>query len=328
VVAGGDAGVVAVTDRPELAGPVRSPRVYRVVHRTEYRYDEEVTASYGRACLTPRDAPGQWTRASRLDVSPAPDLVTESEDFFGNRSSYVELHAPHRSLAVTATSEVVIDRPVVDLAAADGWTWERARAAIATWPPSAPAAPISPVEVDPIAARQFVLPSPQAGFSDGVTPFAAATFLPGRPVGEAVRALVARIHADFRYRPGATTVTTPLGEVLRRREGVCQDFAHLTVACLRRVGLPARYVSGYLETRPPPGRPKLQGADASHAWASVLLPGLGWVDLDPTNDRLVDDEYVVTAWGRDYSDVPPLKGVIFTESTRSTLTVAVDVTRI
>jgi transglutaminase-like putative cysteine protease len=135
------------------------------------------------------------------------------------------------------------------------------------------------------------------------------------------------VHADVRYAPGTTSVSTPLDDVLTRRQGVCQDFAHLTVACLRAVGLPARYVSGYLETRPPPGRPRLQGADASHAWVSVLLPEFGWVDLDPTNDRVVDDDYVVTAWGRDYSDVPPLKGVIFTEGSRSTMTVGVDVTR-
>jgi transglutaminase-like putative cysteine protease len=153
-------------------------------------------------------------------------------------------------------------------------------------------------------------------------------FTPGRPVGEAVRALVSRIHDEFAYRPGVTSVTTPLRDVLIRREGVCQDFAHLAVACLRCVGLPARYVSGYLETQPPPGKPKLQGADASHAWASVLLPELGWVDVDPTNDRIVDDDYVVTAWGRDYTDVPPLKGVIFTESKKSRLKVAVDVIRI
>jgi len=301
----------------------RGSRAYRVVHRTEYRYDDEVTASYGRAHLTPRDVPGQWTRASRVDVVPTPDLLTEAEDFFGNRSAYVEVHTPHERLTVTATSEVVIDRPVADLTGIGTGTWEQAGPAV-----TRPRADRDGADTDPIAARGFVLPSPRVGFGDGVAAFAAGTFTPGRPVGEAVRSLVSRIHAEFAYRPGTTSVTTPLAEVLTRREGVCQDFAHLTVACLRWAGLPARYVSGYLETRPPPGKPKLQGADASHAWASVLLPDLGWVDVDPTNDRVVDDDYVVTAWGRDYTDIPPLKGVIFTESTSSKLTVAVDVVRL
>ena len=158
-----------------------------------------------------------------------------------------------------------------------------------------------------------------------VRDFAAEIFTPARPVGLAVRDLVARIHSEFVYRAGVTSVNTTLAEVLALREGVCQDFAHLAVGVLRSIGLPARYVSGYLETRPPPGTPKLVGADASHAWVSVLLPGLGWVDVDPTNDKVVDDSYVVTAWGRDYADVPPLKGVIYTESKKSRLSVAVDV---
>ena len=149
---------------------------------------------------------------------------------------------------------------------------------------------------------------------------------PGRPLGTTLRELVHAIHSGFAYRSGATTVTTTLAEVLARREGVCQDFAHLAVAALRWAGLPARYVSGYVETRPPPGQPRLQGVDASHAWVSVFVPEVGWVDLDPTNDQVVDGQYVVTAWGRDYTDVPPLKGVIFTEGRRSTLDVAVDVT--
>ena len=151
---------------------------------------------------------------------------------------------------------------------------------------------------------------------------------PGRPLGATLRHLVSTIYHDFTYRSGATTVSTSLDDVLIRREGVCQDFAHLAVAVLRRAGLPARYVSGYLETVPPPGQPKLQGVDASHAWASVLVPELGWVDLDPTNNQVVDAGYVVTAWGRDYTDVPPLKGVIFTEGANSTLRVAVDVIRL
>lgn len=286
-------------------------RRYDVVHRTVYRYDDDVTASYGRAYLVPRDTPWQWREAFTVDVRPAPVTVTESSDFYGNRCLYLEVHAAHRELVVTAASRVRVARPAVDLAVLSGWTWERAAAAAA--------------ELDDVQARDFRLPSAQVGVEPPVRAYAAGTFTPDRPVGEAVRELVARIHRDFAYTPGVTSVTTTMPQVLAARAGVCQDFAHLAVACLRGVGLPARYVSGYLETQPPPGRPKLRGADASHAWASVLLPELGWVDVDPTNDRVVDESYVVTAWGRDYTDVPPVKGVIFTESTRSTLHVAVDV---
>jgi len=178
-----------------------------------------------------------------------------------------------------------------------------------------------------VLARGFLLPSPQVTLSAQVRDYAAGAFTRGRDLPEALRDLVHRIHVDFSYTAGVTSVSTTLAEVLERREGVCQDFAQLAVACLRCAGLPARYVSGYLETRPPGDKPRLQGSDASHAWASVLLPELGWVDIDPTNDRFVDDSFIVTAWGRDYTDVPPLKGVIFTESTERTLSVAVDVLR-
>jgi transglutaminase-like putative cysteine protease len=297
-----------------------SGRRYRVSHRTVYSYDDEVTASYGRAYLTPRDVPGQWARETRIEVSPTPGLLTPSEDYFGNTSVYVEVQVPHSRLTVTAISEVEVDRPVPALASIDGWTWEQARDGAADWPDGGP--------VDRVQAREFLLPSPRVAFSKEVREYSGRIFTPDRGVGDAVRELVHAINADFAYKPGVTTVSTPLTEVLERRQGVCQDFAHLAVACLREVGLPARYVSGYLETLPPPGRPRLQGADASHAWASVLLPELGWVDIDPTNDRVVDDDYVITAWGRDYSDVPPLRGVIFTESKKSTLDVAVDVIRI
>jgi transglutaminase-like putative cysteine protease len=291
-------------------------RGYLVRHRTEYVYEDEVSASYGRAYLTPRDAPGQWTRRSSLDVDPEPALVHHAEDFFGNPSVYVEVHTEHTRLVVTAESEVEVRRDGLDPTSLDGpggWTWEQARDEVTA--------------ADPVTARQFLLPSPQVALVPEVRRYAAAVFGPGRGVGDAVTGLVHAVYADFAYRPGATTVTTPLSDVLARREGVCQDFAHLAVACLRVAGLPARYVSGYLETQPPPGQARLQGADASHAWVSVLLPELGWVDLDPTNDRVVDDDYVVTAWGRDYTDVPPLKGVIFTESAGSSMTVEVDVLR-
>lgn len=301
-------------------------RTYEITHRTRYTYDEDVTASYGRANLMPRDAPGQWCLSTDLDVTPQPDVVSTSEDFFGNRSAYVEVHTPHTELVVTATSRVRVTRQAPDLAAFGGWTWERAaQAVVEVGAFDTPGPDGTSGDADAVQAREFRLPSGQVTFAAPVRAYAAAVFTPGRPVGEAVLDLVRRIHADFRYKPGVTSVSTTLPEVLAAKAGVCQDFAHLAVACLRTVGLPARYVSGYLETQPPPGRPKLRGADASHAWVGVLLPELGWVDIDPTNDRVVDDSYVVTAWGRDYSDVPPLKGVIFTESARSTLEVAVDV---
>ncbi len=175
------------------------------------------------------------------------------------------------------------------------------------------------------AARQFLLPSPMIGRAEQVAEFAHDLMRPARSMDEVVADLLDRIHDGFSYVTGSTTVRTTLAEVLTTREGVCQDFAHLAVASLRSVGLAARYVSGYLETRPPPGKPRLVGADASHAWASVFAgPGVGWIDFDPTNHKFVDDSYVVAAIGRDYSDVPPLKGVIFTESKKNTMKVSVD----
>jgi len=175
-----------------------------------------------------------------------------------------------------------------------------------------------------LEATQFVLASPLAAPGDRYRAYALESFPEGRPLLECVESLCARIHADFRYKPGSTSVATPLIQVFRRRRGVCQDFAHVGIACLRSVGLPARYVSGYLETLPAPGRPKLTGVDGSHAWFSVLVPGAGWLDVDPTNDQFVNDRYVVTAYGRDYGDVPPLGGVIYTEGKTEELKVAVD----
>jgi transglutaminase-like putative cysteine protease len=293
-------------------------RVYEVTHRTAYRYDDEVTGSYGRAHLTPREAPGQRLRSGRIEVTPHPELITERVDWFGNRCTYLEVHRPHTELVVTAVSVVEVSRAAADLATLDRWTVGQAAL---DWR----GVGVAPEVV--LDAVDFVLPSAQVEPGPQLRSYAAPVLPPERPLGEALADLVHRIHTDLAYVPGATSVTTSLPEVLARREGVCQDFAHLAVGCLRLAGLPARYVSGYLETEPPPGRPKLQGSDASHAWFSVLVPELGWVDLDPTNDQPADARYVVTAWGRDYTDIPPLKGVIFTESSHSTLSVGVDVVR-
>ena len=287
-------------------------RNYRVVHVTEYAYSEDVTASYGRAHLLPRAIPGQVVLDADLELDPGADELRSHVDFFGNVSTYYLVRTAHRRLRVTATSRVLVDRPPTPSTALEAMSWEQARDAIA----------------DDVDARSFVLDSPLVRATSAVTDYAAPTFTPGRSLGAAIIELTERIHADFEYVSGATDVKTTLSDVLHRRQGVCQDFAHLAVGCLRSVGLPGRYVSGYLETDPPPGQAKLQGADASHAWAAVYLPGSGWIDFDPTNNQWVDARYVVSGWGRDYSDVPPLKGVILTQARKSTMKVSVDVTRL
>lgn len=294
------------------AGPTSTGRVYELVHCTSYDYDEEVTASFGRAHLIPRHGEGQHRLDGRVVVDPTPSDLREHTDFFGNRSVYFEVKTPHTELTVTGRSLVSVHREPPDPDALDiGWT--RVRDRVTDGP-----------DAELLDVRPYLLPSPLVGPSSTVSDYTADILRTGRSIGEVLTQLVARIHDEFEYTPGATTVTTTLCELLERREGVCQDFAHLAVAVLRCAGLPARYVSGYLETRPPPGRPRLAGADASHAWASVFVPDLGWVDLDPTNRGLADERYVVAAIGRDYSDVPPLRGVIFTDATTSTMRVAVD----
>ncbi len=305
-------------------------RLYDVRHTTTYRYEEEVTASYGRAHLVPRDGAGQVRVSDDLAIRPEPDLVRESRDFYGNRSLYVEVHTAHTELVVTAHSRVSVERVALDGGVPGGeLPWEQAVTRVDEHLEAADRSGFDPDRAaEALRIRDFRLPSRHVLASAEVRAFAAEVFLPGRPVWESVRTLVSRINSDLEYHPGATSVSTTLAEVLRLREGVCQDFAHLAVGVLRVVGLPARYVSGYLETTPPPGRRKLVGADASHAWVSVYLPEVGWLDLDPTNDRVVDDSYVLTAWGRDYADVPPLKGVIYTEGGSTELSVAVDVSRV
>ncbi len=286
---------------------------YRVVHRTEYQYESEVSSSYGELYLLLRDAPGQVCRSSKVRIEPEPHDYRERTDFYGNRAAYFAVLEPHTQLSVTAESVVDVSRPgPLPLQLDQVWNTIRDRLRL------------DPAD-DVFDARGFVLSSPKIVLSPAVAAYAAESFPAGRPLAEALTELTSRIHADFVYEPGATSVSTTLSELLECRKGVCQDFAHLAVGSLRSVGLAARYVSGYLETRPPPGRPRLSGADVSHAWASVFVPDAGWVDLDPTNNQFVSDRYVTTACGRDYGDVSPLKGVIYTESTKNELHVSVDV---
>lgn len=286
---------------------------YRVVHRTRYAYSQPVVLAHSEARLEPRPTPLQACGACTIDIDPLPAVRAAHDDAFGNRVLYFAQQEAHQSLTVTATSEVEVG--------------------------AAPPAPPSPAweetvrrlredgDAESRLARQFALDSPGAAATPELHAYAAPSLSPGRPLLEAVADLNRRIHRDFTFDPTSTTVATPLVEVLAQRQGVCQDFAHLAIACLRAHGLPARYVSGYLETEPPPGQARLQGADVSHAWFAVYLPGVGWVDFDPTNDLLPADRHVTTAWGRDYTDVTPLKGVIFGGGPH-TLEVSVDMQRL
>ena len=285
---------------------------YRITHTTEYRYNVSVSQCQNEAHLLPRSTPRQQYEHGQLRIQPSPTVYRDREDFFGNRVTYFAVQEPHVTLSVTAQSEVLI----VQAAARWLWAslvWEEVRQAVA-----------GDTSPEGIEARQFLLDSPLVHRSAALAAYAAASFVPNRPLLEAVADLVQRIYQEFTYEPDATTVSTPLDEVLQHRRGVCQDFAHVAIGCLRAQGIAARYVSGYLETSAPDGQ--LIGAAASHAWVSVYCPGQGWIDFDPTNNSIPTDQHITVAWGRDYSDVTPLKGVIVGGGSH-TLAVAVTVER-
>ncbi len=294
-------------------------RRYQVTHRTEYRYDAPVNSSYGQVVLSPRPRLGQRPLWATITIDPAPQTQHERIDHFGNRVSYFEVLEDHELLRIVSTSEVEVDSTDAMSFLADALNWEQARDLIAGSAAST---------TEDINATEFSLASPHVPMAASVAMYASQSFPSGRSLYETVGDLAARIHADFVFEPDATEVHTTLDEVLHKRAGVCQDFSHLMIASLRSVGLAARYVSGYLETLPPPGQVKLAGSDVSHAWVSVYFPNVGWLDIDPTNNLWVSDRHITTAWGRDYSDVAPVKGVIFSESTKNELTVSVDVVAI
>lgn len=285
---------------------------YRVEHRTTYTYDDDVSDSLGVGHLVPRALAWQQVSGYDVVVTPTPGDLTRDVDYYGNEVHYFQVTTPHTELVVVGSGEVDILTPLTDDALL-ARPWEDLRPLV---DPAAPGA---------WQATDFALASAAVPLHGGARDYAAASLLPGRPIGEAVTDLMHRIHADFEYDAAATTVTSTVPEILAKRAGVCQDFAHLTLSGLRAHGLAARYVSGYLATLPPPGKERIVGADASHAWVAVWLGGDEWLALDPTNDQWQNDRYVTVAWGRDYGDVPPLKGVIFTEATTSQLAVSVDV---
>jgi transglutaminase-like putative cysteine protease len=295
---------------------------YRVSHRTTYEYSTPMTDGYTVAYVIPRPTPQQLVERTTVDVDPEPDERLEHIDSFGNRVLQLGVHHAHSSLTVQALSEVVVEPMVID---ADGDPWESVAKAVTTCRggealtvrPFAGGLPMVHSVEDRAALRDLVL----------------ASFTPGRPVIDAARAFCHDIYTSFEYDPASTDVSTPLSAVLEQRRGVCQDFAHVAVTGLRELGLAARYVSGYIETSPRRGLPRLVGADASHAWCSLWVPGLGgqgggWVDFDPTNNQLPVHRHITVAWGRDYGDVAPVRGVVIGPNAVQKLSVAVDVERV
>lgn len=283
--------------------------IYDIVHRTTYEYDEPVTFSVGDAHLLTGELDGQRCLDAELRVSPEPEHYRERIDYFGNRAAHFSIREAHTVLEVTASATIDTSTRPDDLGPAGQSAWESVVIDAST----------------PLEVLEYALDSTLVRRSAELEAYARPSFSPGRDLHSAATELCHRIHTDFAFDPKATDVDTPLEHVMENRRGVCQDFAHVMVGCLRSMGLAARYISGYLETTPPPGRPRLVGADRTHAWVGLHLGGGVWIGLDPTNDQVAGRHYLTTAHGRDYSDVPPLKGVIFTDAETSTLRVSVDV---
>lgn len=302
---------------------------YRITHITRYRYDAPASLCYNEVRMLPRTFRHplfqQQCTESQVIVEPAWGDHRDRTDFFGNRVLYYAIRQPHEVMSITVVSQVqIVPQPgsqaasladEVRATAAQGPPWEHVRRQLHE----------DRTSVD-MEARQFCMASPMIPTLPEVAKFAARSFPAGRPLVASILHLMARIYHDFDFVSGATTVATPLHEVLHKRRGVCQDFTHLMVACLRSQGLAARYVSGYIETLPPSGQERLQGTDASHAWCSVYVPDVGWLDFDPTNNLIPTDQHIVVGWGRDFGDVTPLKGVFFGDG-KHELDVSVDVER-
>jgi len=284
--------------------------ILRIRHETTYAYADSVELAAHLMHLRPRNLPWQRVHSSALHTDPRPSRLTDGIDHFGNTVSWLFLGRAHGRLQVSTEAEVEVVRRAVPKPN-DTPAWER----------------VADLAQRPVAATdaaEFTFGSAMAPANDEVGTWSALSFPPGRPVLVGLLDLMARIRRDFRFQPGVTTISTPISRVLQLRAGVCQDFAHLMTGGLRTLGLPARYVSGYVRTWPPSGQAKMRGADVSHAWVGCWLgPDHGWIDLDPTNNLVVADEHVVLSWGRDYSDVSPLHGLLLGGGAH-TLSVSVD----
>jgi transglutaminase-like putative cysteine protease len=289
---------------------------FRVTHSTRYTYSAPVSQCWNQACLLPRETVNQKCLAGELQISPTASGIRERRDFFGNRVTHFAVQNSHSELQVTAISDisVVPDKKRIDSANQQGWDNLRKRLA---------------TEKEPARLKSllYLYDSPMVLRANPLLEYARPSFEKDRPLIDAVQDLMQRIYRDFTYDPTVTTIATPLLDVLKTRRGVCQDFAHIGVGCLRSIGLAARYVSGYIETLPAPGQKRLIGADASHAWFSVFAGESGWIDFDPTNNQIPSEQHVTVAWGRDFSDVSPLRGVALGGG-RHRVSVSVDVARI
>ncbi len=287
-------------------------RSYRIDHRTTYHYDAPVLFSVNEAHIKPRTTAGQSVKTCDIVVTPASCRFSERVDFFGNFCNFLSVEEAHDHLEVTASSTVEVTPYILpDLSLPLSWE-EAARRLDAE----------SFREV-----RQYASNSPLIRRGHRLAEYARESFTPGRPILDAAFDLNEKIYREFLYKPLSTTISTPPEETLNSRTGVCQDFAHLMIACLRSLGLAARYVSGYIETNKNPDLPKLVGTDASHAWLSLYVPAVGWVDFDPTNHQIPTDRHITVAWGRDYSDIAPLKGV-YLGNAAQTVEIGVTVSRL
>ena len=285
--------------------------IYQLSHRTVYDYADPVSLSQHVVRLKPRELPNQSCLKHELTFDPAPKQMENYLDYFGNSVGFAAVQRSHSCLVIHSVSTVQRSHvPAPERLETPGW--EQVRDLTRGCQIGAA-----------LEASEFLFDSPMIAAGEEFADFARRSFPKGRPVLDAVLDLTARIHGEFAFDPEATDVATPVSEVLKKGRGVCQDFAQLQIACLRSLGLPARYVSGYIETVPPPGQEKLVGSDASHAWVSFYCHGLGWLDVDPTNNLLVGSQHVTLAWGRDYGDVSPVRGVIL-GSGKHSLAVSVD----
>ena len=287
-------------------------QIFEVTHTTVYDYRAPVTVSHHLMRLTPRALPRQRLLEHGIEVHPTPTATNLRIDYFGNDVTFATIERTHRQLSVTSRSRVAVS-PAFIPESSETPSWETVRGMCRV-----------DRTTSVLEASEFTFASPLIPVDPVFAEFAVSSFEPEKPILEAVTDLTAHIHREFKFDSTATTISTPLAEVLEKRRGVCQDFAHLQIACLRALGLPARYVSGYLETVPPPGQTKLVGSDASHAWVSFFCPGLGWIDVDPTNNVFPSMQHITLGWGRDYSDVSPVRGVILGAG-KHDLKVAVDV---